>query len=343
MSKELRPGSSAEARFFSFPTEIQSIVNTHSAALIERVISNRAQELYGLYEQDFLYLPEQASPNLQQFLADKYQHQEKNRFAVCAAVFREFDRLFDTLDWQVNEDEVIGFLRYRIDKEIGLLRRGTLADDYATIAAMPNARPVCKFIISQFALDYLTEASPLTRLLPGTFGNVQMEIFSIIADEYGNGKLSRKHSVLFQKTLRTLDMSDNIDTYRPYILTSVYMYMCHVNRVSCDKRLFLRFLGFLFVYEVCLIYPTQQQGMLLRQVFGDQVNIDYFDVHVAVDQVHGAWVVEKMLIPIIRKYGAAAAREILRGYHETLAFLSVSDFEIMNKVRVGTLPPYCLR
>ena len=324
-----------ETRFFSFPTEVESIVNLHSTEMVSKVVNSQASQLYSHFEEDFLYFPE-SGDNLQEFLNGRYRPSLISRNELCDTVFSQFDTLIDTIDWQLSEDEVIDFFWYRAHKEMKMLEVEGLGADYISIAEKENAGDISKYMMSQFALDYLTEASPLARMLPGTFGPTQMAIFKIVSDEYGSGVLEDKHSVLFQNTLRTLGMSDRLEVYRPDILPSVYMYMCYVNRIATDKRLFLRFLGFLFVYEACLIYPTQQQGRLLKQIFGEVVDTAYFDLHVEIDQGHGVWCVEKMLVPMIKEYGVDAAREILRGYHETLALLSVCDFEMMKVIDGGS-------
>lgn len=328
-------------RLFSFPTSCERVVDTSSPELIRRVVSDSAAALYNSYERDFLYLPNHPEADLATFLAHRYPDRGEERSELCAEVFAEFDRLLETASWKVDAAEAIEFFRYRAEEEINLLQTQELGGTYRHIAQMSEAPAVCRYLMSQFALDYLTEASPLTRVLPGAFGDLQMAIFRIVDDEYGSGRLEHKHSVLFQKTLRSLGMSDELDTYRPHILPCVYMYLCYVNRVCADKRLFARFLGFLFVYEACLIYSTQQQGLLLRQVLGERVDTTYFDLHVSIDTDHGQWCVDKMLVPVIRKYGADAAREILRGYHETLVLLAICEAQISAEVRANALPDYC--
>ena len=322
-----------ETRFFSFPTEVESIVDVKSSDVLIATLHKRVSSLYDHFENDFFYLPSGDKSDLKGYLNKRYHPSQETTLSLCDVVFSEFDQLIDASNWDLAESEVIDFFWYRARKEVELLEEQVPGDDYVSLANLPNAKTVSKYLMSQFALDYLTEASPLARMLPGTYGEIQMAIFKIVSDEYGGGDLKQKHSVLFQNTLNTLNMSDDIETYRPHILPSVYMYMCYVNRITTDKRLFLRFLGFLFVYEACLIYPTQQQGMLLRKLFNNNVDTDYFDLHVEIDQGHGVWCVEKVLIPTVLEYGVEAAREILRGYHETLALLSMCDYEMMNAIK----------
>jgi len=330
-------------RVFSFPTSVKSVVKIDLSEFLAYPELAKSKSLYDLYERDFFYLPEPG----QDIFADLRQRypafDEAGRAGLCQDVFGQFDAQIDAKDWALSEDEVIEFLWYRVKKEVDLLADPSLQGDYADYAGRDNARDICKFLLSQFALDYLTEASPLTRMLPGTFGDIQMAIFKIVYDEYGAGNDQHKHSVLFQGTLASLGMATDLAAYRPYILPSVYLYMSYVNRLTADKSLFFRFLGFLFVYEACLIYPTQQQGELLRAVFGPETDTRYFDWHVEIDQGHGVWCVEKALVPIIRRFGVDAAREILRGYHETNALLELCDLEMSQVIRDKRMPQAILK
>jgi hypothetical protein len=320
-------------RIFSFPTTIHSIIPSQEIAKLRELAVPDFRKLYSLYERDYLYLPEPRNQSLTSWKADYNAQGSVDRNAMSRDLFKIFDNIIDPYQWNIDEREIKSFLWYRVHAEHELLKIPGLSSDYSRIAESRNAAGICRYLLGQFSLDYLTEASPLTRVMPGTYGEVQMGIFRIISDEYGAGHWSDKHSVLFQGTLASLDMPTDVRLYRNNVINSVYMYMCYVNRIAEDKSLFFRFLGFLFVYEACLIFPTQQQGRLLRAVF-PKLNVDtrYFDSHVEIDQDHGVWCVEKILLPIIERYGAEAAQDILRGYHETNLLLELCDLEIKEEL-----------
>ncbi|GAB0120274.1 iron-containing redox enzyme family protein [Acidisoma sp. 7E03] len=316
------------SQLFSFPSHVSDVVHRPIEDLYHTVSLGNAQDLYVEFDSDFLYLP----------ATQKKKLAKKDRSKKVELVFGGFDRLVDHQVWTITSAEVLEFFRSRVDEEQKKLRFDGTEKSYLEIIESTQPEQACKFLMSQIALDCLTEASPLTRMLPGSFGELQMAIFKIVSDEYGGGNLNEKHSVLFQKALKSIGMPEVLEFYRPFILNTVYMYLSYVNRVAADKRLYLQFFGFLFVYEACLISATQQQGRMLRKIFGNSVDSTYFDAHVQIDQEHGVWVYEKMLVPLIKSGGSGAAREILRGYHDTNILLSLCDYEVMKAIRALDFP-----
>lgn len=291
----------------------------------------KQKKLYTHYENSFLYLPDEKT-NAVEWMRRRYTKTEYYNTSELLQWHTYLDDLVESIVGDVTVDDLDKFFSGSLTVEIENVNKGDLCAEYQEIAESESSARICKYILSQWCLDYLTEASPLSKTIAGNFGEWQTNIFKIIQDEYGSGEFQNKHSTLFEKTLRSLDMPDSIDSYRKDIIGSVYFYMNHVNRLCSDKSLFFRFLGFLYIYEAGLIDETRQQGMLLRQVFNDAVDTQYFDLHVEVDQGHGRFVLDEIILPVLHKYDNDVAREVMIGYVQSMLILDYVDWEIDLKM-----------
>ena len=299
---------------------------------ILKSVDSRMLDIYSALEEDFIFLPfTPTNFNNISRVKDKL----RNRCKLLCQGMDALSRISALAKYQpppTSAQEIKVFFGEMMERELSSLENIKLKMEYKKFAESPDSKDICRYILSQFALDYLTEASPLTRVLGGVYNDIQMAVFKIVSDEYGGGDLSKKHSTMFQTTLRSIGMPTNINAYRSNTLDSVYLYLLYVNLVSSLRENFFKFVGFLFVYEANLIAETKQTSMLLESVFGASVSREYFDLHVNIDKDHGKLTFDRILCPLIDEHGYEAAKEIFLGYTETLFLLQCIETDLNFRI-----------
>ncbi|MFC4584815.1 iron-containing redox enzyme family protein [Sphaerisporangium corydalis] len=184
----------------------------------------------------------------------------------------------------------------------------------------------------QFAPDFLSEASPMIRNAMGYYGPVQSEWFKIIIDEYGYGVHESKHSTLFERTMTSAGLSPDLHRYWQYYLTSSLMMSNYFHYLGRNHEHFFRYLGALYYTETTLVDFCERGADLLTEVFGGEVDVEYFTEHVHIDTHHGRMALEKLILPIVEQCGEAVIPEIVRGFEEYRAIAQLADDDFATQV-----------
>ena len=100
------------------------------------------------------------------------------------------------------------------------------------------------------SLDGLVEASQLSRVLGGASSEVQLMLMRILWEEYGSGKLERKHSIFFAKMLDQMGLDSKPEAYFDLVPWEVLSNINHSFMLSEQKQKFLRYVGGLLYIEV---------------------------------------------------------------------------------------------
>ena len=165
------------------------------------------------------------------------------------------------------------------------------------------------------SLDGLVEASQLSRTLGGVGNEIQAVLTRLLVEEYGAGRLSRKHSTFFTTMLETLDMDTAPEAYLDWVPWEVLAIINHSFMVSDRKRDYLRYVGGLLYGELTVpatFKPYQQAGQRLG--IPDEA-ISYWNLHIKVDELHGEWMLDDVALPLVDRY-PDQAWEILLGYEQ---------------------------
>ena len=89
------------------------------------------------------------------------------------------------------------------------------------------------------SLDGLVEASQLSRVLGGAGSDVQLMLTRILWEEYGGGKLERKHSSHFAAMLNELGLDSRPEAYLGYgSLGGLSQYQSFLLVVRTKKKIF---------------------------------------------------------------------------------------------------------
>ncbi|GJL79851.1 MAG: hypothetical protein NPINA01_28400 [Nitrospinaceae bacterium] len=169
------------------------------------------------------------------------------------------------------------------------------------------------------SLDGLVEASQLSRMLGGASNEVQSMLTRIFLEEYGGGRLQRKHSSYFSNMLEGLGMNTQPEAYFDRVPWEVLANINHSFFLSEGNRHFLRYAGSLLYTEVSV--PASFDNFRLageRLGLGEDA-ITYWDLHIKEDIRHGQWMLDDVALPLAERY-PEEAWEILWGYEQQRFF-----------------------
>jgi hypothetical protein len=165
------------------------------------------------------------------------------------------------------------------------------------------------------SLDGIVEASQLSRMLGGAANEVHAVLTKLLVEEYGTGRLSRKHSSYFITMLEELGMQTEPEAYFNVVPWEVLAMINHSFLLSERKRYFLRYIGGLLHTEISVpaafsIYHDAAQRLGLS----DRA-MSYWSLHIKVDQLHGRWMLDEVALPLISQY-SSNAWEMIWGYDQ---------------------------
>jgi hypothetical protein len=170
-------------------------------------------------------------------------------------------------------------------------------------------------LVAIASLDGLVEASQLSRTLGGVGNEVHAVLTRLLVEEYGGGRLARKHSSHFTTMLQELGMSTEPEAYFDWVPWEVLAIINHSFLLTERKRYFLRYIGGLLYGELSVpagFRPFQAAGERLGL---SPAAMSYWNLHIKVDELHGRWMLEDVALPLIERY-PADAWEMVWGYDQ---------------------------
>lgn len=299
----------------------------------QRLLLNR-------YEQDLVFLPDDEKRfDMAQFSAfyhdDLKLAAERLRPLLERHVFGWLDREIDiTGDWTLAafEKYTSDVLDAAKDAPSGLVRAVGEARDPQSAGA---------FYLVQCAGDFLSEASAMGRNVLGNFGTFTSELFKIFLDEYGYGLHEKKHSSIFEALMKSCGLSGQLHTYWQFYTASSISLINYFHYVSVNHGKFFRYLGAMYFTEASLAFSTPNQARAMKLAFGESVDTLYFDEHSHIDVHHGRMALEKLIKPMVGKYGVKIIPEILRGFEEFRLLQDLADEDLFRHIEwQDNLPAY---
>ncbi|NHC37898.1 iron-containing redox enzyme family protein [Scytonema millei] len=165
------------------------------------------------------------------------------------------------------------------------------------------------------SLDGLVEASQLSRTLGGVANEVHSVLTRLLVEEYGGGRLGRKHSSHFTTMLEAVEMQTQPEAYFDLVPWEVLASINHSFLLTERKRYFLRYIGGLLYGELSV--PA---GFRNYRAAGERLGLSanamsYWDLHIKVDELHGRWMLDDVALPLISQY-PHDAWEMVLGYDQ---------------------------
>ena len=182
------------------------------------------------------------------------------------------------------------------------------------------------------SLDGLVEASQLSRVIGGVGNEVQAMLTKILLEEYGGGKLARKHTSFFAAMLNEFEMNTKPEAYFEIVPWEVLANINHSFTVCERKRNFLRYIGSLLYFETSVPAAFQNYKIAGERLGFSQSAIGYWDVHIKEDIRHGQWMLNDVAIPLIDRY-KNSAWEIVLGYDQQRFFSTRASQAVARSVR----------
>lgn len=284
-----------------------------------------------IYETDLMLLPKTGFAEKREDFQRFYSHDNRVQGEMIRPYLER--HVYGFLD---DEVEVTGtwtrasleaFLRDFQRKEADTPSRSEIA-----VAKSSDRERAARMWLIQFAPDFLSEASPMIRNLMGNYGPAQSEWFKLVIDEYGYGVHDTKHSTLFEDTLRSVGLGDDLHRYWQYYLTSSLLVNNYFHYLGKNHEFFFRYLGALYYTETMLVGFCRRAADLLGDVFGAQADTRYFSEHVHIDVHHGRMALEKLILPVVDACGESVIPEIVRGFEEFQVVAEIADEDFAAQV-----------
>lgn len=185
------------------------------------------------------------------------------------------------------------------------------------------------------SLNALAEASQLSRAMGGAASAAQCMMFRILMEEYGAGRLEKKHSTYFARMLEAQGMSTKPEAYLMRVPWEVLSAINHAFYLAENKRFYLRFCG-AFTYTE-LSTPVSFAGYAkaaTRLGFSDG-HADYWALHVREDARHGPWMLEQVALPLLTQF-PERRRDVLFGYAEQRSVEAMAGAAVARACRAAS-------
>ncbi|HEX2817441.1 MAG TPA: iron-containing redox enzyme family protein, partial [Phenylobacterium sp.] len=170
----------------------------------------------------------------------------------------------------------------------------------------------------QSSPDLLAEASASALGVIGEYGEPQSALFRILIDEFGYGAHHKKHAVFYRATMRSFDLDDAYNGYWPWFDTAALKLHNVIHWLFQNPRNFFRQVGFLLYAETAYQRSTLAHHRYLRE-FHPDADARYFGEHAHIDLHHTRMVIDEAVTPLVARFGAEVATEIIAGAEMTKA------------------------
>ena len=165
------------------------------------------------------------------------------------------------------------------------------------------------------SLDGLVEASQLSRTLGGVANDIHAMMTRLLVEEYGGGRLSRKHSSFFTHMLEELDIDATPEGHFDVVPWEVLASVNHSFLLSERKRYYLRYVGGLLYTEISVPAAFDNYRQAAERLGMSEKARGYWDLHIKEDERHGRWMLNDVALPLAVRYSHNAA-EIVLGYDQ---------------------------
>jgi hypothetical protein len=172
-----------------------------------------------------------------------------------------------------------------------------------------------RHLLAIASLDGLVEASRMSRILGGASNEVQATLIRVLLEEYGNGRLNRKHSTFFAQMMAELGLNTAPEAYFELVPWEVLACINHNFLLTECKRHFLRYNGGLTYFEIAGPSIYTDYMLAAERLKLSDTAMGYWELHIREDERHGQWMLEQVALPLVDQY-PKDAWEILLGYDQ---------------------------
>lgn len=282
-----------------------------------------------LYERDLVFLPDQQYKIEKD--SDFYKFYNVN-YNECCALLRLFLEEY-CLSFIDKEVQVTG--NWTKEKFLEYYQERTRNISFPVLNKLINfdiKELAIKTLLIQHSLDFLVEASHMTKIIAGDFGKIQSEIFKVLIDEFGYGVHNTKHSQLFKETLKSIGLETDSHKYWQFYQTSTLLLNNLFHYITSNKQHFFKYLGALCLAEQMFGPYCQKVAECLTTVFHDKVNKHYYLEHKHIDKYHADTMFNNVILKVIDLYGEQIIREIVTGMEWVIYVQGLCDRDFIEQM-----------
>ncbi len=172
-----------------------------------------------------------------------------------------------------------------------------------------------RLLLAIASLDGLVEASRLSRILGGASNEIQATLIRVLLEEYGNGRLARKHSTFFAQMMAELGLKTEPESYFYQVPWQVLASINHNFILTERKRHFLRYNGGLTYFEIAGPAIYTDYLLAAQRLHLSEAAMGYWELHIREDERHGQWMLTDVAFPLVDQY-PQESWELVLGYDQ---------------------------
>ena len=192
-----------------------------------------------------------------------------------------------------------------------------------------------RHLLAIASFDGLVEASRLSRILGGAANEIQCTLTRVLLEEYGNGRLARKHSTFFAQMMEELNLHTEPEAYFDIVPWEVLAGINHNFLLTECKRHFLRYNGGLAYFEVAGPSAYRNYLAAAQRLELSSEAMGYWDLHIREDERHGRWMMDDVTLPLVDRY-PQDAWEIVLGYDQEKYLGDRASAAVVQSIRAAT-------
>lgn len=250
------------------------------------------------------------------FWYDDLQHYKNERAYYLQQVRDRIETVWQ--DWEISHFDLNQYQSLNIEQTL---------TERAEVDLNPpiteNKRYLCEtltlegyqWLLAIVSLDGLVEASRMSRILGGASNEVQAMLIRVLMEEYGNGRLNRKHSTFFAQMMKEVGLKTEPEAYFDIAPWELLASINHNFLLTERKRHFLRYNGGLTYFEI--VGPSIYRDYMAAagRLELSEAAMGYWELHIREDERHGQWMLQEVALPLAQMY-PANAWEIALGYDQ---------------------------
>ncbi|MEO8893380.1 MAG: iron-containing redox enzyme family protein [Coleofasciculaceae cyanobacterium] len=329
-----------DQRIASEPSIVVNFENALASAILEAYEQDQESVAAHLFLQRILY----KINRLNLFWYDDLENYTNERSFYLQKVCNQIETSWQK--WELAQFDVVAL--QQLDVSSALTERAAfdlnppLSED-SRYLRQEMTEAGYQHLLAIASFDGLIEASRLSRILGGAANEIQCTLTRVLIEEYGNGRLSRKHSTFFAQMLAEFGMNTEPEGYFEIVPWEVLASINHNFLLTECKRHFLRYNGGLAYFEVAGPAAYRNYLAAAQRLQLSEAAMGYWELHIKEDERHGRWMMDDVALPLIERY-PNYAWQIVLGYDQeklmgdragAAVVLSVKNFEQSQLSLVG--------
>ncbi|MBW4663979.1 MAG: iron-containing redox enzyme family protein [Chroococcus sp. CMT-3BRIN-NPC107] len=293
--------------------ELASIVDKAIAQGIENAFSGTSSDDEAhLFLQRILY----RINRLQLFWYDDLRHYTNERSPYLNKVREKIETPWQ--NWELSQLDVEAIKK--VDVKLALIERSDrdlnppISEDSRYLREEMTEAGY-RHVLAIGSFDGLVEGSRLSRILGGAANEVHATLMRVLIEEYGNGRLSRKHSTYFAQMLEEFGMNTQPEAYFDLVPWEV-LACANYNFLMTERKIyFLRYNGGLTYFEVAGPAAYRNYLAAAQRLELSKEAMGYWELHIREDERHGQWMLTDVSLPLAERY-PDRAWELVLGYDQ---------------------------